>query len=59
MDRYFGCDAHKRYSIFISVDETGNVGPYVRVENQRSLFRGYLKKIPPRSQIAVETVGNW
>jgi transposase len=59
MKRYFGCDAHKRYSIFTSVDEKGNIGPYVRVENQRSLFRGYLGEIPPRSQIAVETVGNW
>jgi len=59
MNRYFGCDAHKRYSIFTSVDDTGNVGPYVRVENNRSLFRGYLEEIPPGSQIAVETVGNW
>jgi transposase len=59
MSRYFGCDAHKRYSIFTSVDDTGNVGPYVRVENNRSLFRGYLEEIPPGSQIAEETVGNW
>lgn len=59
MKKYFGCDAHKRYSIFTSVDEKGNVGPYVRVENQRSLFRRYLGEIPPRSKIAVETVGNW
>lgn len=59
MTRYFGCDAHKRYSIFTSVDDRGSVGPFVRVENDRSLFRGYLKKIPRRSQIAVETVGNW
>jgi len=33
MNRYCGCDAHKRYSIFTSVDDAGNVGPYVRVEN--------------------------
>ena len=59
MNKYFGCDAHKRYSIFTSVDDTGSVGPYVRVENNRLLFRGYLEEIPPRSQIAVETVGNW
>jgi len=59
MTKYFGCDAHKRYSIFTSVDDAGSTGPYVRVENERSLFRGYLKKIPPRSKIAVETVGNW
>jgi transposase len=59
MTRYFGCDAHKRYSIFVSVDDTGSAGPFVRVENNRSLFRGYLEKIPSRSQIALETVGNW
>jgi transposase len=59
MTKYFGCDAHKRYSIFTSVDEAGSSGPYVRVENDRSLFRGYLKKLPLRSQIALETVGNW
>ena len=59
MNRYFGCDAHKRYSIFASVDDAGSSGPYVRVQNERSLFRSYLKEIPPRSKIAVETVGNW
>ncbi len=59
MIKYFGCDAHKRYSIFTSVDDKGASGPYVRVENERSLFREYLKKIPSRSQIVVETVGNW
>jgi transposase len=59
MTKYFGCDAHKRYSIFISVDDAGSPDPYVRIENDRSLFRGYLKKVPLRSQITVETVGNW
>jgi transposase len=59
MTRYFGCDAHKRYSIFTSVDDMGSVGPFVRVENDRRLFRSYLKKLPLRSQIAMETVGNW
>lgn len=59
MTRYFGCDAHKRYSIFTSVDDTRSVGPFVRVENDRSLFRSYLKKLPLRSQIGLEIVGNW
>jgi transposase len=48
MTRYFGCDAHERYSIFTSVDNTSSPGPYVRVDNKRSAFRCYLKKIPPR-----------
>lgn len=59
MTRYFGCDAHNRHSIFTSVNDTGSVGPHVRVENNRSLFHGYLDEIPPRSQIEVETVDNW
>jgi len=59
MSTYYGYDAHKRYSIFTFVDDTGTPGPYVRVENERSLFRGYLKMIPPPFQIAAETVGNW
>lgn len=41
------------------MDDAGTPGPYVRVEDEPSLFRGYLRMIPPRSQIAVETVGNW
>lgn len=48
MKTYFGCDAHKHYSIFASVDETGASGPFVRVENERSLFRQHLRTMPPR-----------
>jgi hypothetical protein len=46
MTRYFGCDARKHYPIFTSVDETGSPGPYIIVENERSIFRGCLEKIP-------------
>lgn len=59
MKTFYGCDAHKRYSVFTSVDEKGASGPFVRVENERNLFRQYLKTLPHESQIAVETVGNW
>ena len=59
MKTYFGCDAHKLYSIFASVDDTGGSGPFVRVENERNLFRRHLKTLPPGSKIAIETVGNW
>lgn len=42
MKTYYWCDAHKLYSIFASVNEKGASGPFVRVENERSLFRKHL-----------------
>jgi transposase len=59
MKRYFGCDAHKKYSVFASLDETGHPGSCVRVDNDLSQFRQFLKELPPGSPIAVETVGTW
>jgi transposase len=37
----------------------GESGHPVRVEHNRSLFREYQGNLPPGSQIAVESVGNW
>lgn len=59
MKYFIGCDAHKRYSIFASINEKGQRGAPVRVENNRALFRLYLSQLPPASVIALETVGNW
>lgn len=59
MKEYFGCDAHKQYSLFGSVNEAGQRGKFVRVEHDRNSLRLFLSKLPPKSPIAVETVGNW
>jgi len=59
MKKFFGCDAHKRYSVFASMNEAGQKGASIRVENNRSLFCRFLSKLPPGSSIALETVGNW
>ena len=59
MKQYFGCDAHKRYSVFASVDEAGQTGKYNRVEPNRDSLRDFLGKLPPMSPIAIESVGNW
>lgn len=59
MERYFGCDAHKRYSIFVSMNDKGQSGLPVRVEHNRMLFRTFLSNLPPESSIAIESVGNW
>src|SRR5260370_9992913 len=59
MQQLIGCDAHKRYSIFSSVNEKGRIGRAVRVSNDREAFRGYLEQLPTGSPIAVESSGHW
>lgn len=59
MMRFYGCDAHKNYSFFTWVDESGLSGPFFQVKNERSEFRDYLSTLPSGSLIALETVGNW
>ena len=59
MNRYYGCDAHKRYSMFVAMNEAGRVGAPVRVEHARMMFRRFLESLPAGSPIAIESVGNW
>ena len=59
MRHFIGCDAHKRYSVFVAVDEAGHVKPAVRVNHDRETYRAFLKGLAPGSAIAVETIGNW
>lgn len=58
MRHFIGCDAHKKYSVFVAVDEEGNVKPAVRVGHDREEYRAFLCGLPP-SEIALETIGNW
>jgi transposase len=59
MKHYIGCDAHKKYSVFVTVNEHGQSGSVERVEHDRQLYRKYLTYLPPASPIAIESVGNW
>lgn len=59
MKRYYGCDAHKKYSIFTYVTEDGDKGPISRVINDRLQFCSYLHTLPSGAPIAIESVGNW
>jgi transposase len=59
MNRYYGCDAHKRYSMFAAMTDAGRAGAPVRVEHTRAMFRRFLEGLPPGSPIAIESVGNW
>ncbi len=59
MKHYIGCDAHKKYSVFVGISEAGEIIPAQRVEHDRESYRSFLKGLPPASKIAVESVGNW
>lgn len=57
MKQFIGCDAHKKFSVFASIDETGAYGRTVRVGHDREVFRKYLQELPAGSEIALETSG--
>lgn len=38
MEKYFGCDSHQRYSVFVTMDEKGEAGvPVLRRGENRGL----------------------
>jgi len=59
MKYYIGDDAHKKYSVFRTIDEKGTVGAPERVPHEKDLYKRYLTTLPPSSPIAIESVGNW
>ena len=56
---YLGCDMHKKYSLFVSMDDEGNFGPFIRKENDKNIIKEYLNTLPKGTPIAVESTGNW
>jgi transposase len=59
MEQFIGCDAHKKFSVFVAVNEKGHVSEAVRVQHDRQLYRQFLAQLPARSPIAVEASGNY
>jgi len=59
MNYYIGCDSHKKYSVLTAISDAGEFIPLGRVEHDKTTFRNFLHTLPPASQIAVETTGNW
>ncbi len=57
MEQFIGCDAHKKFSVFSSLDEKGVYGRAVRVGHEREVFRKFLQELPAGSEIALETSG--
>jgi transposase len=59
MNHYTGDDAHKKYSVFVTVNENGRAGSPERVPHDKDLYKKYLATLAPGSPIAIESVGNW
>ena len=59
MKQYIGCDSHKRYSVFVTMDEMGRTGPAERIEHDSIEFRRYLEGLPSGAPVAVEASGGW
>jgi transposase len=59
MKYYIGDDAHKKYSVFQTVNEMGKAASPEKVPHDKELYRKYLSTLPSCSPIAIESVGNW
>ena len=49
MEQFIGCDAHKKYSVFVTMDEKGQAGEAMRVAHDRELYREFLARLPQSS----------
>src|SRR6202008_1906563 len=59
MEQFIGCDAHKKYSVFVAVNERGEASQKMQVGHDREQYRRYLEQLPPGSQIALEASGHY
>jgi hypothetical protein len=59
MEQFIGCDAHKRFSVFVAVNERGQASEAVRVEHNREVYRAFLAQLPTGSAIGVAASGNY
>jgi len=59
MEKYIGCDMHKKYSVFVTMDEKGRLEPAVKVSNDLLELRAYLATLPSGAPVAVEATGSW
>lgn len=52
MEQFIGCDAHKKFSLFIAMNEEGAYGRAIRVGHERERMRAFLEALPVGSRIA-------
>lgn len=59
MEQFIGCDAHRKYSVFVAVNEHGTAGKAIRVEHGHEQYRRFLGELPANSLIALEAGGHY
>lgn len=59
MQPVIGCDAHKHFSVFVSIAQHGKASRPVRVDHDRELYCEFLLNLPEGSEIALEATGHW
>ncbi len=59
MEQFIGCDAHKKFSLFIAMNEDGEYGKAIRVGHERERMRAFLEELPAGQRIALETSGSY
>ena len=59
MKQFIGCDAHKRYSVFVAVGEDGRCGPEWKVSHTDGAFEAFLEELPEGSEIALEACSSY
>ena len=59
MEQFIGCDAHKKFSVFVAVNEKGHAGEAIRAAHDREAYREFLSRLPSHSLIAVEASGHY
>lgn len=52
-------DAHKKFSLFIAMNQEGHYGKPLRVPHDREQMRAFLEALPAGSRIALETSGSY
>ena len=53
MEQFIECDAYKKFSVFVAVNEKGQARESLRVNHERPLYREFLARLHPDSAIAV------
>jgi transposase len=56
---FMGCDSHRKYSVFVVMDEQGRTSAPVRVEHYLKELRMFLRHVPVGTGVAVEATGSW
>src|SRR5258706_12539292 len=57
MEQFIGCDAHKKFSVFVAVNEKGQAGEALRGGHDRQLYPEFVERLPAHSAIAVPAAG--